>query len=340
MLDTRTAPAVVDQFTRHPAPDQLVTPDSMSVRRLADLLARYAPYDGRFELRRTGVFALRWSRPSHEPVHVTQRPALCLVAQGGKVAMLGTETFAYDAARMLVFSVDLPIAAQVTAASAEAPYLGFKLEFDPYRVAELTLKVHPHGTPRPPSERGLYVGHTTEAIVDAVTRLLVSMAHPADTELVAPLIIDEILIRLLRSPVGARVAQIGQAESGLHRIAQAVAWLREHYAQPTGVEELAKLVNMSVSSFHQHFKAVTSMSPLQYQKVMRLHEARRLMLFQGIDAGRACRLVGYVSPSQFSREYARFFGRAPMRDVSLLRAEGVAPIGAAGVDSARGQAPR
>ena len=122
-----------------------------------------------------------------------------------------------------------------------------------------------------------------------MTRLLVSMAHPSDTALVAPLIIDEILIRLPRSPVGARVAQIGQAESGLHRIAQAVAWLREHYAQPTGVGNLARLAHMSVSSFHQRFKAVTSMSPLQYQKALRLQEARRLMLVDGLDAGSAAR---------------------------------------------------
>jgi AraC-like DNA-binding protein len=303
----------------------LVTPGSVSVRRLAHVLARLAPHDGRFELRRPGVFALRWSRPSHEPVHVTQRPALCVVAQGSKLTMLGSETFAYDAARMLVFSVDLPVSAQVTTASAHAPYLGFKLEFDPYRVAELAARVYPESVPKPTSERGLYVGHTTEAIVDAVTRLLLAMDHPADTELVAPLVIDEILIRLLRSPVGGRVAQIGRAESGLHRVAQAVNLLREHYAQPTSVDALASLVHMSASSFHQHFKAVTSMSPLQYQKVMRLHEARRLMLFQGMDAGSAGRMVGYLSPSQFSREYARFFGRAPMRDVSLLRGEGVGP---------------
>ena len=130
--------------------------------------------------------------------------------------------------------------------------------------------------------------------------------------------------RLLRSPVGARVAQIGSAESRLHRIATAINWLREHYAQPTSVDELARLVHMSVSSFHQHFKTVTSMSPVQYQKVMRLHEARRLMLFHDREAADAARMVGYLSASQFSREYARFFGQAPMRDVALLRAESAA----------------
>ncbi len=324
--DARLSPAPTSDsgpLDRQPALDQLVTANSASVRRLAQVLARYAPHDGRFELRRPGVFALRWSRPSHEPVHVTQRPALCVVAQGGKLTMLGSETFAYDAARMLVFSVDLPVTAQVTTASPSAPYLGFKLEFDPFRVAELARRVYPAGVPTPSAARGLYVGHTTEAMVDAVTRLLLAMGQPADAELLAPLVIDEILIRLLRGPVGGRVAQIGLAESGLHRVAQAVNWLREHFAQPTSVEDLARLVHMSLSSFHQHFKAVTSMSPLQYQKVMRLHEARRLMLFQGMDAGGAGRMVGYLSASQFSREYARFFGRAPMRDVSVMRSEGI-----------------
>jgi AraC-like DNA-binding protein len=304
-----------------PADERLVTPESASVRRLAQVLERYAPHDGRFELRRPGVFALRWSRPSHAPVHVTQRPALCVVAQGGKLMMLGNEMFAYDAARMLVFSVDLPVTAQVTTASPKAPYLGFKLEFDPRRVAELATRVPPDRSPIPASTRGLYVGHTSEAMVDAVTRLLLAMGQESDTDLYAPLIIDEILIRLLRSPVGGRVAQIGNAESRLHRIATAINWLREHYAQPTSVDELARLVHMSVSSFHQHFKTVTSMSPVQYQKVMRLHEARRLMLFHDREAADAARMVGYLSASQFSREYARFFGQAPMRDVALLRAE-------------------
>ncbi len=301
--------------------DRPVTPDSASVRELAQVIERFAPYDGRFELRHPGVFALRWSRPSHEPVHVTQRPALCVVAQGGKLTMLGNETFAYDASRMLVFSVDLPVSAQVTTASAKAPYLGFKLEFDPHRVAELAERVYPGGSPTPASARGLYTGPTPEAIVDAVTRLLLAMGQQSDTDLYAPLVIDEILIRLLRSPVGGRVAQIGHADSRLNRIATAINWLREHYAQPTSVDQLARMVHMSVSSFHQHFKTVTSMSPVQYQKVMRLHEARRLMLFQAMEAGEAARMVGYLSASQFSREYARFFGQAPMRDVVQIRAE-------------------
>jgi transcriptional regulator GlxA family with amidase domain len=178
--------------------------------------------------------------------------------------------------------------------------------------------------PKPSDTRGLYVGDATDDIIDAVTRLLNLMARAEDADLLGPLVVDEILIRLLRTPIGTRVAQIGQPNSGVQRVAEAVAWIRAHFAQPVTVEEMAGSVRMSVSSFHQRFKAVTSMSPLQYQKVLRLHEARRLMLFQRMDASDACRRVGYLSPSQFSREYGRFFGSAPTRDVARLLADGIA----------------
>jgi transcriptional regulator GlxA family with amidase domain len=147
------------------------------------------------------------------------------------------------------------------------------------------------------------------------------LAKPRDAELVAPLVIDEILIRLLRSPIGVRIAQMGFAESSVHRVAKAISWLRENFSQPMKVEELAELVHMSVSSFHEHFKSVTSMSPLHYQKVLRLQEARRLMLSTVMDAGTASQRVGYLSASQFSREYSRFFGSAPTRDIARLRQE-------------------
>jgi transcriptional regulator GlxA family with amidase domain len=147
-------------------------------------------------------------------------------------------------------------------------------------------------------------------------------AEAADAELLAPLVVDEILIRLLRSPVGGRVAQIGLADSSMHRITKAISWLRANFTQPMKVEELAGLAHMSVSSFHQHFKSVTSMSPLHYQKVLRLQEARRLMLSTMMDAARASRQVGYLSASQFSRDYGRFFGSAPLRDISRLREQG------------------
>ncbi len=205
---------------------------------------------------------------------------------------------------MLVFAVDLPVSSQVTRASRKEPYLGFMLDLDPARVAELAARVYPRGVPKASDDRGLYVGRATDDIVDAVTRLLDLMAQPEDADLLGPLVVDEILIRLLRTSIGTRVAQIGQPKSGVQRMAEAVSWIRAHFAQPVTVEEMAASVHMSASSFHQRFKAVTTMSPLQYQKVLRLHEARRLMLFQNMDASHACQRVGYLSASQFSREYA------------------------------------
>jgi AraC-like DNA-binding protein len=316
---TRRVVGVADEPLVEPS---LAAPGALALRRLANLIARHTPNEGVFPLRLPGVYAIRRSRLSSEAVHATLGPSLCIVAQGAKVIMLGREVFEYDSARILVFTVDLPIAGQVTRASFREPYLGFRLNLDPARVAELASRVYPQRIPKPSDDRGLFVGRSSDAIVDAVTRLLDLMAQPEDADLLGPLVVDEILIRLLRSSIGARVAQIGQPKSGVRRIAEAVSWIREHFAQPVTVHEMAASVRMSASSFHQRFKAVTSMSPLQYQKTLRLHEARRLMLFQRMDASEASARVGYLSPSQFSREYARFFGNAPIKDVVRLRDQG------------------
>ena len=300
----------------------LVTPSPLALRRLANRLAEHAPYDGPFQLRLPGTYAIRLSRTTTEATYSTLGPALCIAAQGAKVIMLGREVFEYDPAHMLILAVDLPFSGQVIRASRKDPYLGFVLDLDPARVGELAARVYPRGAPKVSDRRGMYLGHATDDIVDAVTRLL--MAHPEDVDLLGPLVIDEILIRLLRTSIGARVAQIGHTTSEVRRIGEAVSWIRAHFAQPVTVEEVAMSVQMSASSFHQHFKEVTSMSPLQYQKVLRLHEARRLMLFQDLDASRACQRVGYLSPSQFSREYSRFFGNAPAKDIARLREAGFA----------------
>ena len=297
-------------------------PGAIALRRLANLLAGYTPHDGAFPLRLPGTYAIRWSQMSSEASYSTLGPALCVVAQGAKVVMLDREVLEYDPAHLLVFAVDLPVSSQVIRASRKDPYLGFVLDLDSARVAELAPRVFPRGIPKVSNARGLYVGSSTDGIVAAVTRLLELMTHPEEATLLGPLVVDEILIRLLRTSIGGRVAQIGQPKSGVQRVAEAAAWIRKHFAQPVTVDEMAASVRMKASSFHQRFKAVTSMSPLQYQKVLRLHEARRLMLFQKMDAVDACRRVGYLSPSQFSREYARFFGSAPMKDIGRLRAEG------------------
>lgn len=300
----------------------LESPGPLALRQLANRLAAYAPHDGAFQLRLPGTYAIRLSRMTTEASYAVLGPTLCVAAQGAKAVMLGREVLEYDPAHLLVFAVDLPIATQVIRASRRAPYLGFTLALDPARVADIAARVYPRGVPKTSSLRGLYVGRATDEIVDAVSRLLDLMAQPEDADLLGPLVVDEILIRLLRSPIGSRVAQIGYTKSGVQRIAEATSWIRTHFAQPVTVEEMAASVHMSASSFHQRFKAVTTMSPLQYQKVLRLHEARRLMLFQKRDASDASQRVGYLSPSQFSREYSRFFGNAPSKDIARLREEG------------------
>jgi AraC-like DNA-binding protein len=246
---------------------------------------------------------------------------LCIAAQGAKTIIVGQDVYEYDPTRMIVFSVALPVAGQVTQASHSEPYLALKLDLDPHKIAELVLRVFPHGLPPAQERSAVYITPVDESIVNATTRLMECLAHPGDAELLAPLVKDEILIRLLRSPIGVRVAQMGFAESSVQRVAKAILWLRENYSQPMRVEELAELVHMSVSSFHEHFKSVTSMSPLHYQKVLRLQEARRLMLSTVLEAGAASQRVGYLSASQFSREYSRFFGNAPSKDISRLRQE-------------------
>jgi AraC-like DNA-binding protein len=289
--------------------------------KLARLLAAYAPHDGSFELRIPGLHASRMSRINTECFHTLRLPCLCIVAQGAKTVIVGQDVYDYDASRMLVFSVALPIASQIAHASYSEPYLGFKLDLDPGKIAELVLKVYPHGL-SPVLEkdrRAIYVAPSDGSILNATIRLMECLGRPGDAELLAPLIVDEILIRLLRSPIGVRVAQMGFAESSVDRIARAVSWLRANFSQPMKVGDLAELVHMSVSSFHEHFKSVTSMSPLHYQKVLRLQEARRLMLSSMMDAGTASQRVGYLSASQFSREYSRCFGNAPSRDIARLR---------------------
>ena len=289
--------------------------------KLARLLAAYAPHDGSFDLRIPGLMVSRISRVNKECVHALRVSSLCIVAQGAKTVIVGDQVYEYDASQMIVFSVALPVAAQVTQASPSEPYLSMRLELDPRKIAELVLKVFPRGLPGVQERSAVHLTAVDESIVNAAIRLMECLPHPGEAELLGPLVTEEILIRLLRSPIGVRVAQMGFAESNVQRIAKAISWLRENYSQPMKVEELAETVHMSVSSFHEHFKAVAVMSPLQYQKVLRLQEARRLMLSAMMDAGAASQRVGYLSASQFSREYSRFFGSAPTRDIARLRQE-------------------
>jgi len=287
--------------------------------KLAGLIRAYAPHDGGFPLRIPGLHLSRYSRISPACTHGLTLPCLSMIAQGAKAVTVGQEVYEYDSSRMLVYSVALPVAAQIARASAATPYLALRLDLEPQKIAELVLKVFPHGVPPVAERKAVYITPLDGNVVSAAIRLMETLAQPADAELIGPLVVDEILIRLLRSPIGVRVAQMGFAESSVHRIAKAISWLRANFSQPMKVEELAGQVHMSVSSFHEHFKSVTSMSPLHYQKVLRLQEARRLMLAAVMDASAASQQVGYLSASQFSREYSRFFGCAPTKDIAKLR---------------------
>lgn len=310
-----------------PPATYVAAPSETDLRKLAALISAHAPSDGRFELHVPGVSAVRFSQTNTHLVHAVVGPVLCVVAQGAKSVMLGQEVYEYDASRLLIFSVDLPVSGQVTRASRTEPFLCLRMELDPRRIAELVLKVYPDGLSQIQESRGVYVTQADGGIVNAAVRLVELAANPADAELLAPLVVDEMLIRLLRSRVGVRVAQIGLANSSMHKIAKAISWLRANFNQPLKVEELAGLAHMSLSSFHQYFKSFTSMSPLQFQKTLRLQEARRLMLSTTLDVAAAGRQVGYLSASQFSRDYCRFFGSAPARDISRLREQVFAAAG-------------
>jgi AraC-like DNA-binding protein len=305
--------------SRVPRGAGVASPEKPETTQLARTIAAYAPHDGSFALRIPGLRAIRYSKINRECVHALTLPSLCVVAQGAKTVIVGEDVYEYDASRMLVFSVALPVAAQITHASHTEPYLALKLDLDPRKIAELVLKVFPRGLAPVQERTAVYVTPADASIVSAAIRLVDCLAQPGDVELLAPLIVDEILIRLLRSSIGPRVAQMGFAESSVHRLAKAVSWLRANFSQPMKVEELADLVHMSVSSFHEHFKSVTSMSPLHYQKVLRLQEARRLMLSAMMDASSASHQVGYLSASQFSREYSSFFGNPPTKDIARFR---------------------
>ncbi|RAO18628.1 putative HTH-type transcriptional regulat or YqhC [Micromonospora noduli] len=246
---------------------------------------------------------------------------LALIAQGAKQMALGDRVYEYRAGQYLVASVDLPVTGRFTQASADAPALGFGLVLHPAMVAELLLQAAPGDLPplTGPTPSGLLVSDAPDELGDAVIRLLRLLDRPRDATVLAPLIKREILWRLLTGEQGAAVRQLGLADSSLSHIARAVRWIRDHFAQPFRVEELARLTGMSVSAFYRNFQAVTAMSPIQFQKQIRLQEARLLLATHPNDVTGVGIRVGYESLSQFSREYRRQFGAPPSQDATRLR---------------------
>ncbi|HWT59775.1 MAG TPA: AraC family transcriptional regulator [Rhizobium sp.] len=282
---------------------------------IVDIAMRFAPRDGEFSTAIGNLQVSRRSKPS-DPLHSSYRPCFAFVLQGTKSLQLGTEQISYGTGDYLLTSLDLPVAWRVTEASPEVPHLCLGLAIDSEKLLELLSRID---IPRPAAhtdgQRGMVVNVAPPELMDAAVRLLRLLDRPGDIPAMAPLIEQEILYRVLTGPHGARLINIATSDSHSNRIARAVAWLKENFARPLRIEDLADRVNMSVSSFHHHFKSVTAMTPVQYQKQLRLHEARRLMFVERLDAGTAGHRVGYQSPSQFSREYSRLYGASPARDV-------------------------
>lgn len=251
---------------------------------------------------------------------VVYQPSVCIIVQGEKEVMLEGEIYRYAAGDYLAVSVDLPTVGRVTQASPEQPYLCIQIDLDPVQLSALLTQRGLRVEAASSTRRALFVGGVTEELVDSVLRLTRLLKAPQDISCLAPLVVQEIYYRLITGPHGAAIAQLAIAGSNMHRIAQAIEKIKTGFAATLRVEELAQLANMSPSSFHHHFKEVTAMSPLQYQKRLRLLEARRLMLSEQTSAAQAAYRVGYESSSQFSREYARMFGVPPARDVGRMRA--------------------
>ena len=254
-----------------------------------------------------------------QPVSAMYEPGICLAVQGAKRVLLGNESYVYGARRYLITSVDIPSIVQIVQASRTKPYLGLMLKFDLQEVSQLMADNALPPIVHQQSRRGMATGEMTLPLLSAFQRLLDVLSEPRDIPILAPIIKREIHYRLLVGDQGGQLRQIVIVGSQSHRIARAISWLKKNLARPFHIDVLASQVNMSRSTFHHHFRAVTALSPLQYQKWLRLNEARRLMLVERFDAATAALQVGYESASQFSREYSRVFGAPPLRDIMRLR---------------------
>jgi AraC-like DNA-binding protein len=288
---------------------------------LAERIYRWTEEDDHLLSAIPGLMLVRYETPT-EPTSAMYEPCICMVAQGAKRVQLGDEEYVYDENHVLITSVGLPAMANVLKASKETPFLSLVLKIDLGMVAQLMVDSDLPAPRTRQTGRGMAVCEVSQPLIDGFQRLIDLLDTPEDIPILSPLILKEILYRLLMGELGPRLRQIATAESHGQQVARAVDWLRENYAQQLKVEGLAKRTGMSVSTFHHHFRAMTAMSPLQFQKWLRLHEARRLMLTENRDATTAALQVGYESPSQFSREYKRQFGEPPLRDIKNLHRQG------------------
>ncbi|MBD2450233.1 AraC family transcriptional regulator [Nostoc sp. FACHB-152] len=287
---------------------------------LARLVTRHT--DGRGNgVHSTAIAQLEFMRESAAPTELctVYEPTLCIILQGRKETLLGQETYHYGAAQYIVVTVDLPLSGNIVEATPDQPYLCFKLSLDATGLWDIIDQIQRHRDQKESSVRGLFVSDANAPLIDCATRLTRLLDTPEDIPFLAPMMIREIYYRLLMGDQSEAVWQIATSGSQMQRIAEVIKQIKAEFTKPLSMDDLAKQARMSSASFHRHFKAVTSMSPLQYQKQLRLLEARRLMLAENADATRAAYQVGYESPSQFSREYSRMFGAPPIKDIERLR---------------------
>lgn len=295
--------------------------NSSMERRLAALRTLVSRLTGQGQYPATAIDDLYLFRREtvSPPESVMYEPSICVLVQGAKRVFPGNESFVYDSHHFLVASVDIPTVVQVIEATPDKPCLGVVLEIDRREVSQLMLDGR---LPAPHANRsglGISAGALSEPLLDAVARLVSLLDSPQDIPILAPMIKREILYRLLVGEQGVRLWQIATAGSQSHQISRAISWLKDNYDQPLRIDDLASRVNMSTSTFHHYFRALTAKTPLQFQKWLRLNEARRLMLVERLDVSIAAFEVGYESPSQFSRDYSRLFGDSPRRDIASLR---------------------
>ena len=285
---------------------------------LAGAIGAFAQTDGDYTTAISALTLHRRSAPT-QPLHCIYALGLGVIAQGSKQVMFGGEVISYSPGRSMLTTIDMPVVSQVTQASLRKPFLGLLLTLDARQIVQLASELD---LPPPSRERGfrtVSIERLDEALLDSIVRLVELLEEPALVSRLAPLIQQEITIRLLSGPYGPQLRQLVAAGSPSQQIAKSVAWLKQNFTQALRVDDLAERTHMSPSTFRQHFRAITGMSPLQFQKQLRLQEARQLMLNQSLDAGNAGGRVGYESASQFSREYSRLFGAPPQRDIVRLR---------------------
>jgi AraC-like DNA-binding protein len=285
---------------------------------LRNSIARWTEQGDRLTTAIPGLMLYRREKPT-ELMSAMYEPSICVVAQGAKRVLLGEDSYVYDSRHLLVTAVDIPTVVQVIKASREKPCLGLVLKLDRREISQLMVDSNLPSPPAQKSSRGMANGEITPPLLDALQRLIDLLDEPEDIPILAPIIQREILYRLLVGDQAAHLRRIATAGSQSHQVARAIDWLKGNFTQPLRIDDLATQVNMSTSTFHHHFRALTAMSPLQYQKWLRLNEARRLMLIEHLDAATAAFQVGYESPSQFSREYNRLFGQPPMKDIIKFR---------------------